>query len=166
MKQIFPFLILALVTLFSCRQDEETLQNIDQVLNIYVKDASGKDLLNSKIKTNYSNVALLDLLAKTDQQPVNTVILADKDSVRFVEYVAGATRLIKDSINKDSKSYYSSMIMRFTKIENDKPVVDDDTIRIEYQWTPQKFEVSKMYHSNRLVFIKSASQPNIVSIVK
>lgn len=167
MKQKISIFLIAVFCLLACRQDEESTQQIDQVLNIYVKNAEGKDLLKPKVAGNYTSVVLLDLLADTDQKPVNSSILINSDSIRYVEYVAGATRLIKDSINPDSKSYYSSMIMRFTKkITETQNSVDDDTIRIEYNWTPQKFEVSKMWHSKKLVFTKSDTQPNIVNIVK
>lgn len=166
MKRQFSLFIFSLLTLLACRSDDDVVQDIDQILNIYIKNDAGQDLLNPKLAAHYTNVALLDLLATTDQKPVSSSIIMDKDSVRYVEYVAGATRLIKDSINENSKSYYSSMIMRLTKIVDKTPVIDDDTIRIEYNWTPQKFEVSKMWHSNQLVFTKSDTQPNIVNIVK
>ncbi|MFW2134824.1 hypothetical protein ACK2M7_00830 [Chryseobacterium sp. TY4] len=167
MKRQFSLFIFSLLTLLACRSDDDVVQDIDQILNIYIKNDAGQDLLNTKLDAHYTNVALLDLLETTDQKPVSSSIIMDKDSVRYVEYVAGATRLIKDSINPDSKSYYSSMIMRFTKkITETQNSVDDDTIRIEYNWTPQKFEVSKMWHSKKLVFTKSDTQPNIVNIVK
>lgn len=166
MKRQFSLFIFSLLTLLACRSDDDVVQEIDQILNIYIKNDAGQDLLNPKLDAHYTNVALLDLLATTDQKPVSSSIIMDKDSVRYVEYVAGATRLIKDSINENSKSYYSSMIMRLTKIVDKAPVIDDDTIRIEYNWTPQKFEVSKMWHSDQLVFTKSDTQPNIVNIVK
>ncbi|QIG90242.1 hypothetical protein G6R40_11465 [Chryseobacterium sp. POL2] len=166
MKRQFSLFIFSLLTLLACRSDDDVVQDIDQILNIYIKNDAGQDLLNTKLDAHYTNVALLDLLATTDQKPVSSNIIMDKDSVRYVEYVAGATRLIKDSINENSKSYYSSMIIRLTKIVDKAPVIDDDTIRIEYNWTPQKFEVSKMWHSNQLVFTKSDTQPNIVNIVK
>lgn len=166
MKRQFSLFIFSLLTLLACRSDDDVVQDIDQILNIYIKNDAGQDLLNPKLDAHYTNVALLDLLATTDQKPVSSSIIMDKDSVRYVEYVAGATRLIKDSINENSKSYYSSMIIRLTKIVDKAPVIDDDTIRIEYNWTPQKFEVSKMWHSNQLVFTKSDTQPNIVNIVK
>lgn len=166
MKRQFSLFIFSLLTLLACRSDDDVVQDIDQILNIYIKNDAGQDLLNPKLDAHYTNVALLDLLATTDQKPVSSNIIMDKDSVRYVEYVAGATRLIKDSINENSKSYYSSMIIRLTKIVDKAPVIDDDTIRIEYNWTPQKFEVSKMWHSDQLVFTKSDTQPNIVNIVK
>ena len=166
MKRKFSLFIFSLLTLLACRSDDDVVQDIDQILNIYIKNDAGQDLLNTKLDAHYTNVALLDLLETTDQKPVSSSIIMDKDSVRYVEYVAGATRLIKDSINENSKSYYSSMIIRLTKIVDKAPVIDDDTIRIEYNWTPQKFEVSKMWYSNQLVFTKSDTQPNIVNIVK
>ncbi|WP_300672581.1 hypothetical protein [Soonwooa sp.] len=166
MKQKISIYLIAVFSLLACRQDGDSIQQIDQVLNIYVKNAAGQDLLRPKIATNYTNVALLDLLADTDQKPVNSSIVIGSDSIRYVEYVAGATRLVKDSINPDSKSYYSKMIMRFTKMNDKTPVITDDTIRIEYNWTPQKFEVSKMWLSKKLVFTKTDNPPNIVNIVK
>lgn len=167
MKQKISIFLIAIFSLLACRQDEDSIQHIDQVLDIYVKNADGKDLLKPKITGNYTNVALLDLLADTDQKPVNSSILIGSDSIRYVEYLAGATRLVRDSVNENSKKYHSEMIMRFTKkITETQNITEDDTIKIEYNWTPQKFEVSKMWHSNKLVFTKSDSQPNIVNIVK
>ena len=53
-KYIFVFTTLFLS---SCRgEDESDLQKIDQVLNIYIKNAAGKDLLNTNIPGGVSGL--------------------------------------------------------------------------------------------------------------
>jgi hypothetical protein len=59
------FIILGiLIFLSSCRgEDESDLQKIDQVLNIYIKNAAGKDLLNTDITDVLPLLELQDLNA-------------------------------------------------------------------------------------------------------
>ncbi len=58
------------------------------------------------------------------------------------------------------------MIIRLSKTVDEETVVDDDTIKIEYNWTPSLFQLSKLWYNKELKFTKVQGQPNIVTIVK
>lgn len=150
-----------------CRGDQEEFQVIDQVLKMYVKSPSNQDLLNNKIPGSYSSVSLLDLLSETALTPVSgSSLLKDSDTITYLDYAAGATRLLKDSISPELKTYRSRFIIRYSKTNNSQTVNDDDIIEIEYKWTPSVFELSKLWYDNELKFTKVTGQPNIVTIVK
>lgn len=167
MKSQLSILFLSLLLIFSCRADDESVQVIDQILNIYVKNTDGQDLIDSQIKDNYTQVQFLDLLADTDLKPISGVsLLKDKDNVTYIDYAAGAVRLIKDSVSATDKTYYSEFVMRLSKTVNSATVNDDNRIRIEYSWTPSSFQVSKMWYRETLIFTKTQGQANIVQIVK
>ncbi|MGV4415065.1 hypothetical protein [Chryseobacterium sp. T1] len=167
MKSQLSILFLSLLLIFSCRAEDESVQTIDQVLNIYVKNTAGKDLINPKIKNNYTQVQFLDLLAETNLKPISGVsIIQDKDTISYIDYVAGAVRLIKDSVSTTDKTYYSEFVMRLSKTENTTTINDDKNVKVEYSWTPSRFQVSKMWFGGKLVFTKTEGQPNIVQIVK
>jgi len=167
MKQKISLIFFSLLILFSCRTDDESIQVIDQILNIYVKNNNGQDLINPKIKDNYTNVQFLDLLADTSLKPISSIsLLKDKDTVSYIDYTAGAIRLIKDSVSATDKTYYSELVMRLSKTKDTLNIIDDNRIRIEYSWTPSRFQVSKMWSDGKLVFTKTEGQPNIVQIVK
>lgn len=172
MKLRISIILTAVVLLFSCRGDnEDDVQVIDQVLMLYVKSATNdQDLLNSKIDGSYSSVALLDLLDETTaNKPITgQTFPKDADTVVYMDYPAGAIRLLKDSITPELKTYYSNFIIRYSKKVNDVVVTDfdSDTILIEYNWTPSLFQISKLWYNNELKFTKVPGQRNVVQIVK
>ncbi|GGG42997.1 hypothetical protein [Epilithonimonas arachidiradicis] len=168
MKLKISIIFSAIVLLFSCRGDEDDIQVIDQVLKLYVKDAAGQDLLNSKIPGSYSSVALLDQLDETTaNKPISgQTFLKDADTVVYMDYAAGAIRQLKDSISPELKTYRSRFIIRYSKTVNSQTVNDDDIIEIEYKWTPSLFQLSKLWYDNELKFTKTQAGPNIVTIVK
>ena len=62
-----------LIFLSSCRgEDESDLQKIDQVLNIYIKNA-GKDLLNTNIPGGFTAVRAQDLNADRALQDITGI---------------------------------------------------------------------------------------------
>ena len=167
MKPRLSIILFAFIILFSCKRDDEEMQVIDQVLNLYMKNSSGQDLFNPKIDGSYTSVALYDLLADTDLKPISGYsLLKNTDTISYMDYTAGAIRLLQDSINHDQKTYYSQFIIRLSKTENNIPVIDDDTIKIEYSLTPSVFQLSKLYYNDVLKFTKTKGQPNVVTIVK
>lgn len=168
MKLKISIILSAIVLLFSCRGDGDDVQTIDQVLRLYVKNSTGQDLLNSKMPGSYSSVTLLDQLDEiTANKPISGYsLLKDADTVVYMDYAAGAIRLLKDSISPELKTYKSRFIIRYSKTANSQTVNDDDIIEIEYKWTPSVFELSKLWYDNELKFTKVQGQPNIVRIVK
>jgi hypothetical protein len=174
MKLRISIILTAFVLLLSCRGDNETDgQKIDQVLMLYVKSATnGQDLLNSKIPGSYSAVALLDLLDETTaNKPISgQTFPKDADTLVYMDYPAGAIRLLKDTVTSDpeEKIYYSNFLIRYSKIVNDVTITNYrlDTIRIEYSWKPSLFQISKLWYNNELKFTKVPGQRNVVEIIK
>lgn len=168
MKKYFPVLALISLTLFSCGSDEDSLQKIDQLLNIYIQDASGNNLLHPTDVGSYTGISMNDELAPTDVANVNYSRKMLSDSIYFIEYNTGATReFVKDS-SDGSKIYRSLIEVSLTKKISDtqNEPVDIDTLEILYRNHPSVFEVSKVYYNNVLKFSKIPDQPNVVTITK
>ena len=155
--------------LFSCQRDEAETQTIDQVLTLYMKNAAGQDLLNSKIDRSYTSVSLFDILGVRDLMPISGYnLLKDVDTMTYLDYPAGAIRLKIDSLsNENEEIYYSQFVVKLSRPSNSTtPFVDDDTIKIEYKSTPSLFQISKLWYNGDLKFTKTQGEPNIVTIVK
>ena len=165
MKNIFFFLTIAFFGVLSCRNDDNAVQQIDQVLNIYI-DSAGKDMLNNKIAGSYTNIKWNDINGLTDNAPVNFNNKKDVDTLNFMEYLAGAKRIAIDS-TASSKTYESKINLFLTRKVNDSTnSVGKDLMVIQYTSTPELFQVSKVYYNNILTFTKVVGQPNIVKIIK
>jgi len=157
-----------LIFLSSCRgEDESDLQKIDQVLNIYIKNAAGKDLLNTNIPGGFTAVRAQDLNADRALQDITGIsVKKDQDTIAYVDYATGAVRILKDSISASQKTYQSDFYINLSKIVNKETVTDVDTVKVEYNWSPNLFQVSKVWYNNKLSFSKVEEQPNIIHIVK
>lgn len=168
MKNVFFILMIIGFAAFSCRGNEEDVQNIDQVVNLYIKDATGKDLLNSKLTGSFFSVALVDLNAERDNVPISSFsLLKDADTVNYIDYAAGAVRILTDSVSATNKTYESDFYINLTKkIDSVNSTLDTDTVKIEYSWTPTLFQISKLYYNGKLKFTKVAGEPNVVTIIK
>ena len=168
MKNIFFILIFVGFLFISCRGNEESLQQIDQVVNLYYKDASGKDLLNTKLSGTFNNVKFLDLNGLTDQVPINSFSLKKTvDTINYLDYDSGAVRILQDSLSPENKTYRSDFIVSLSKkIDALTTTTTQDTVKIEYSWTPTLFQISKFYYNKKLVFTKVSGQPNVVTIIK
>lgn len=165
MKNLFFFLWVAFFAALSCRNDEDAVQKIDQIIQLYI-DSAGQDMLNSKIAGGYSNIRMNDVYGLTDNAPVNFGTKKDLDTVNYIEYVAGARRIGIDS-SANSKTYESKIALSLTKRLNDSTItVLSDTMTVHYRLTPELFQVSKVWYNNVLRFTKVEGQPNIVKISK
>lgn len=165
MKNVFFVMTLAFFAFLSCRNDEINVQQIDQVLNLYI-DSAGQDMLNNKIPGSYTTISWNDINGLTDNAPVSFSTKKDADTVTYLEYLAGAKRIAIDSAG-DSKTYESRIALALTKKVNDSTnAVSNDTMVIQYSSTPDVFEVSKIWYNNVLYFTKVQGQPNNVKITK
>ena len=167
MKIKFLFLT-SVVFLFSCRkEDENDIQKIDQVINVYIHDKSGVDLLNTNLKGGFTTVSGQDLNADRALQEISGFsVKKDKDTVAYIDYTAGAVKMLTDSISPVQKKYQSDFYLNLTKTVNKNSVTDSDTVKVEYNWTPTLFQVSKIWYNQKLVFTKVEGQANIIKIVK
>lgn len=168
MKNYFFGFTLALFSMLSCSNDEDSIQNIDQILDIYIKDTAGNDLLHPSKVGAFTTISMNDNLAATDIATVSFSRKMTVDSTNFIQYVAGATRQLVNEINPDDKVYKSQIFVTLSKKISDTqmeaPIID--TLNIFYKMTPQVFEVSQIYYNSELKFTKVSNQPNIVTIIK
>ena len=164
MKNVFFLTIIIFFAFLSCRSNEDSVQRIDQVINLYI-DSLGQDMLNSKVPGSYSNSRMNDVYGLTDNAPVSFTIKKDADTISYIEYLAGAKRIGIDS-SGTSKTYESKVALFLTKKVNDSNRVTNDTITIQYLSTPELFQVSKLWYNGVLQFTKVEGQPNTVKIVK
>ena len=157
-----------LIFLSSCRgEDESDLQKIDQVLNIYIKSAAGKDLLNTNIPGGFTAVRAQDLNADRALQEITGItVVKDKNAISYIDYSSGAVKILKSEIFPTQKTYQSDFYINLSKIVNKETVTDVDTVKVEYNCSPNLFQVSKVWYNNKLSFSKVEGQPNIIHIVK
>ena len=163
---VFGFLVIFCAFL-SCRNDDDDLQKIDQILNIYMKDGTGRDLFHKKKDTTYFTYSLNDVNGVTDNAPVSASLKATADSTLYMEYIAGAKRVGLDTLDPDNKTYHSVITVSLIKHLNNT-ILDtiDEKLEIQYRMTPTVFEVSKVYYNDTLRFTKQPGSPNVVTIVK
>lgn len=169
MKNLLFGILLVCFALLGCRSDEESIQKIDQIMNFYIQDANGKDLLVPNAVGSYTTVAMNDVLAPTDIAAVSFSPKTDADSRNYLEYIAGATRELQSGGDSDERVYRSRIRVALTKKITDTTFNEavNDTLEIHYRWTPTVFEVLKvMYKEIDLPVTKDSENRNIVRITK
>lgn len=164
MKNVFFLLLAVFVVFLSCRSDEDSVQKIDQVINLYI-DSLGQDMLNTKLAGSYISSTMNDVYGLTDNAPISISIKKDADTINYIEYLAGAKRIAIDS-TANSKTYESKIALNLTKKIADANRITNDTMTIQYLSTPNLFQVSKIWYNGVLQFTKVEGQPNTVKIVK
>ena len=165
MKNLFFLAMIVFLGFLSCRSDEEAVQKIDQIINLYV-DSLGQDMLNAKISGSYISSSMNDVYGLTDSAPVTFSVKKDADTINYIEYLAGAKRIGIDS-SESFKTYESKIALLLTKKINDSTRRStNDTLTIQYRSTPTLFQVSKIWYNNVLHFTKVEGEPNILKIVK
>lgn len=168
MRSIFFGILVVFCTLLSCKSDEDSLQRIDQILNIYMKNTAGQDLLNNKKPGSYTGYSVNDLFGDRVVSPISIPLKVTSDSLFYMVYIAGAKRRRLDSLSPDNPgtgtSYYSRMEITFTKSTN---VSDNvvDTLEIQYRNTSTVFQISKVLYNRIQVFSKDADAPNSINTV-
>lgn len=165
MKNLFFLMLVAFLGFISCRNDENDVQKIDQVMQLYI-DSLGQDMLNVKLPGSYTSTSMNDVYGLTDNAPVTFSVKKDADTVSFIEYVAGAKRIRIDS-TEFSKTYESKIALTLIKSINDSVKrTTNDTMTIQYLSTPTLFEISKVWYNDVLQFNKVEGQPNVIKISK
>jgi hypothetical protein len=84
--------ILMIISVVSCKSDDESLQRIDQIMNIYMKSSTSPDLLNAKKAGSYTGYSVNDMLGDKDISPVSLPLKMTTDSLFYMEYISGAKR--------------------------------------------------------------------------
>ncbi|RNA61226.1 hypothetical protein D1631_04370 [Chryseobacterium nematophagum] len=166
MKNVFWGSLVLFCLLLSCRSDEDSIQKIDQIINLYMRNGSGQDLFNKKTEGFFAYTAN-DVLGVTDNAPISIPLKADADSILYMEYIASAKRELIDSLSSgNDQTYRSKIALALRRTVNNVNDTINDTLEIHYHLSPSVFEVSKVFYNNNLKFTKQPNSPNIVTIIK
>lgn len=169
MKHRIILFFISFLLLFSCRgEDVNDLKKIDQVINLYITDSNGLDLLNKENTNAFTNVTLQDLNdPKTALKSISSFsIKKDLANKNYIDYAAGATRILESPSGQYPETYKSEFYINLSKTVKDVDVIDVDTIKVQYSSEPLQFKVSKIWYNKQLVFSKVSDEANIVKIVK
>jgi len=161
MKYFWSILIIVFA-LISCKSDDESLQRIDQVMNIYMKSNTNPDLLNAKKSGSYTAYSVNDMLGDRDISPVSIPLKMRPDSTFYMEYISGAKRRKLDSAGT---TYYSRMRLTLSKNVNNVPENTFDTLEIHYRNSLEVFQVSQVLYNRKLMFSKEAGAANSINEV-
>ncbi|RXM50920.1 MULTISPECIES: hypothetical protein [unclassified Chryseobacterium] len=163
MKNIFLYILLLSCVVISCGSDDDSLQRIDQIMNIYMKSDTSPDLLNAKKSGSFTSFSVNDMLGDKDNSPVTSISLRMRqDSVFYIEYIAGAKRKKFDSAGIN---YYSRMALTLNKTVNNTTQSVTDILEIHYKKTPELFQVSEVLYNTKSVFTKELGAPNSINNV-
>ncbi|AZA78384.1 hypothetical protein EG347_13105 [Chryseobacterium sp. G0186] len=169
MKNIVFGILVIVFALTSCGSDDESLQRIDQIMNIYMKSSTNPDLLNSKKTGSYASYSVNDMFGTRDDSPVSIPLKMTTDSVFYMEYIAGAKRRRLDSVSPSNpgtgNSYNSRMQITLRKTINNTTETTIDTMEIQYRQSPTLFQVSKVIYNGKEKFSKEADAPNSINTV-
>ncbi len=164
MKKIF-FLLIFLAFL-SCRKGDEGLQQIDQIAHIYI-DSAGQDMLNSTLLNSYISVSMNDDYGLTDNVPVSFTPKKTADTINYIEYIAGARRVLVDSADSQRKIYESRIALNMMKKTSDTTQVSvNDTLILRYVNSPEIFFLNEAWYNKIKVFTKTPGQPNVLQVHK
>lgn len=163
-NSVFGILIILFVAL-SCTRDDDSIQRIDQIMNIYIKNSAGQDLLNSAITGSFIGYSVNDQNGTSDVAPVSIPLKMDTDSRYYMEYIAGAKRVTLDSVSPENRTYRSNMVLSLRRTINNVTDTINDTMEIQYRWTPAVFQVSKVIYNGEVKFTKEADAPNSINTV-
>jgi hypothetical protein len=168
MRNIVFGILVVFFAFLSCRNDDDSVQKIDQILDVYMKNSAGQDLLNKNKTGSFSSYTMNDVFGETDNSPVSSSLKMTSDSVYYIEYTAGAKRVLDtaNTVDENNKVYHSKIALTLLKTVNNVTDTVNDVMEIQYRWTPDVFEVSKVFYNNELKFTKEPGAPNVVTIVK
>ena len=162
MMKYFWSILIIVFALISCKSDDESLQRIDQVMNIYMKSNTNPDLLNAKKSGSYTAYSVNDMLGDRDISPVSIPLKMRPDSTFYMEYISGAKRRKLDSAGT---MYYSRMRLTLSKNVNNVPENTFDTLEIRYRNSFEVFQVSQVLYNRKLMFSKEAGAANSINEV-
>lgn len=146
MKNVFFLGLILFLALLSCRNTDNDVQQINQILHVYI-DSAKQDMLNAKLTGSYATVRMNDVYGQTDNAPVNFALKMTSDSLYYMEYVAGATRILVDSAASE-KMYESKIALLITKKLNDSATVAvNDTLKLRYHSTPSYFRLTEAWYN-------------------
>ena len=165
-RNLLAVIFVALLAVISCRSEEDSLQQIDQVLHFYI-DSAGIDMLNENVSGAYTSYSFNDVYGLSDNAPVSFTEVLDEDSLYYLKYVAGARRIAVDSTDTNHKTLQSKIAMQFvTKINDSVNKIQYDTLVLNYNFTPAVFQIQEAIFNGNTIFTKISGSPNIIKIHK
>lgn len=151
--------------LLSCRGESiEDLQRVDQVLNIYVKNAAGEDLLNTALANSYYSIEFKDMQAEYDRVAISLTKKQDANGIYYYEYIVGAKRVLQPNATDALKTYKSIIAVQYrltTTSDMEEQVMD-----IFYEWTPTLFQLKSITYDGQVIFEKSTEGVSVITIEK
>lgn len=152
--------------IISCKNGDEDLQQIDQVVNLYI-DSAGTDMLNKNIAGTYTSVSMNDVYGITDNAPISVNFKKTADTINYIEYIAGAKRKLIDSSDSNNKIYQSKIALNMILKESDtKTSTTNDTLTLNYLNSATLFGLKEAFYNNILVFSKVEGESNVIKIQK
>lgn len=165
-RNLLAVIFIAFLGIISCRNEDDSLQQIDQILHFYI-DSAGIDMLNENVSGAYTSYSFNDVYGLTDNAPVSFTEVLDEDSLYFLKYVAGARRIAVDSTDTNHKTLQSKIAMQFvTKINDSVNKIQYDTLVLNYNFTPAVFQIQEAIFNGNTIFTKISGNPNIIKIHK
>lgn len=170
MRNIILGILIVAFAITSCSRDDDSLQRIDQVLNVYINSSTNPDLLNAKKKGSYTSYSVNDVFGSRDNSPVIIPLKMTQDSLFYMEYIAGAKRRRMDSISPDNPgtgtSFFSRMDIAFTRKKDDNTTEQIvDRLEVQYRMSSSLFQVSKVLYNGVEKFSKEENAPTSINVV-
>lgn len=151
--------------LLSCRGEAiEDLQKVDQVLNIYVKNAEGKDLLNTKLAESYYSIEFKDMQGEYDREAISLRKKQDANGVYYYEYIVGAKRILLPNATDALKTYKSIIAVQYRLTTTSD--TEEQVMEIFYKWTPTLFQLETITYDGQVIFEKSTEGVSVITIEK
>lgn len=165
MKNIVVFLVIIFVGFISCRNSDENIQNIDQIVRLYI-DSVGRDMLNSSDTLAYQSLSFNDVYGDTENSPVSFSSAYDNDTIHYRQYIAGATRYLVDDTDKNNLIYESKIALTLATKYNNKTINTYDTLTLRYIYTPILFQINQAFYNKQEITMKKSDDAHLIKIYK
>lgn len=165
MKNIVALLVMMFVGVISCRSSDENIQDIDQIVRLYI-DSAGIDMLNSSDTLAYQSLSFNDVYGDTESAPVSFSSAYDDDSIYYRQYAAGATRSLVDSSDENNLIYESKIALTLTTTYNDETISTYDTLTLRYTYTPTLFQINQAFYNNQEITMEESDDAHLIKIYK
>ncbi len=150
--------------LFACRgEDSYSSQKIDQVVQIYLKNSLGEDLLDPMLQPAPYSVSFIDLDAERAGVSVSTQKKQDSTKGFYLEYVAGATR-VEEAFPGVDLGYRSSLQM--ISRDGNNSAEEIDTLIFRYSSSPEEFSIEQIFLNDTLLFQKAGQTINQIVLTR
>lgn len=165
MKNIVVLLTVIFVGVISCRSSDENIQDIDQIVRLYI-DSAGIDMLNSSDTLAYQSLSFNDVYSDTESSPVSFSSAYDDDTIYYRQYTAGATRSLVDDSDENNLIYESKIALTLATTYNDETISTYDTLTLRYTYTPMLFQINQAFYNNQEITMEESDDAHLIKIYK